>query len=92
MDRLSASGNAISDASDLSRARANAVLLNQPNGAGHRAHERPATDDRAALSACSEILPRSFVDGFVDFTNEPGLLIDRKDVHDPSISQSQSKL
>ena len=95
MDCLSASGNAISDASDLSRARANPVLLSQPNGAGRRAHERPATDDRPALNACErhgEPLPCSFLDGFVDFANEPGLIVDRKDVHDASISQSQSKL
>jgi len=63
MDCLSASGNAISDASDLSRAGMDVVLLNQPNGAGRRAHEGPASNYRAALSACSELLPRSFVDG-----------------------------
>jgi hypothetical protein len=77
MDCLSARGNSVSDAGDFCLATADSVLLDQPNGAGRRAHEGPAANDRDALSACEryrELLPRSFVDGFSGFAIEPGFL------------------
>jgi len=73
MDCLSASGNAASDAGDFCLATAGSVLLNQPNGAGRRAHEGQASDDLPALSRCDpyrDLLPRSFVDRILGVTKK----------------------
>ena len=73
MDCLSESGNAISDAGDFSPGGVDAVLLNQPNGAGRRAHEGQASDDLPALSRCDpyrDLLPRSFVDRILGVTKK----------------------
>jgi hypothetical protein len=73
MDCLSASGNAVSDTGDFCLATADSVLLNQPNGAGRRAYEGPASDDRAALSRCEtyrDLLPRLFVDRILGVTRK----------------------
>jgi hypothetical protein len=52
MDCLLTSGNSVSD---FCLTTADSVLLDQPNGAGRRAHEGPAANDRDALSACEGI-------------------------------------
>ena len=85
MDCLSAGGHVVSDAGDFRIATAGPVLFDQPNGAGRRAHEGPASDDCAALSRNKRCHAALLCRGIPGFASKPVVLIDLKHNHAPEL-------